>query len=58
MVFGEGGCTFLCHQHVTNVLVFCDNNELVKNTTIPPESMLAKKRNAISYYLQQRLMSG
>ena len=28
--------------------VFCDNNGVVKNTTIP-ESMLAKKHNAINY---------
>jgi hypothetical protein len=27
--------------------VFCDNNDVVKNTTIP-ESMLAKKHNAIN----------
>ena len=29
--------------------VFCDNNGVVKNTTIP-ESMLAKKHNAINYH--------
>ncbi len=29
--------------------VFCDNNGVVMNTTIP-ESMLAKKRNAIDYH--------
>ena len=29
--------------------VFCDNNGVMKNTTIP-ESMLAKKRNAIDYH--------
>ena len=29
--------------------VFCDNNSVVKNTTIP-ESMLAKKHNAINYH--------
>ena len=29
--------------------VFCDNNGIVKNTTIP-ESMLAKKHNAINYH--------
>jgi hypothetical protein len=28
---------------------FCDNNGVVKNTTIP-ESMLAKKHNAINYH--------
>ena len=31
------------------VNVFCDNNGVVKNTTIP-ESMLAKKHNAINYH--------
>ncbi|KAI2500467.1 Reverse transcriptase (RNA-dependent DNA polymerase) [Fragilaria crotonensis] len=30
--------------------VFCDNNGVVKNTTIP-ESMLAKKHNAINYHV-------
>ena len=30
--------------------VFCDNNGVVKNTTIP-ESMLAKKRNTINYHV-------
>ena len=29
--------------------MFCDNNGVVKNTTIP-ESMLAKKHNAINYH--------
>ena len=29
--------------------VFCDNNGVVKNTTIP-ESMLVKKHNAINYH--------
>jgi hypothetical protein len=29
--------------------VFCDNNGVVKNTTIP-ESILAKKQNAINYH--------
>ncbi len=29
---------------------FCDNNGIVKNTTIP-ESMLAKKHNAINYHV-------
>jgi hypothetical protein len=29
--------------------IFCDNNGVVKNTTIP-ESMLAKKHNAINYH--------
>ena len=29
--------------------VFCDNNGVVKNTTIPA-SMLAKKHNAINYH--------
>jgi hypothetical protein len=29
--------------------VFCDNNGVVKNTTVP-ESMLAKKHNAINYH--------
>ena len=29
--------------------VFCDNNGVVKNTTIP-ESVLAKKHNAINYH--------
>ena len=29
--------------------VFCDNNGVVMNTTIP-ESMLAKKHNAINYH--------
>jgi hypothetical protein len=31
------------------VNMFCDNNGVVKNTTIP-ESMLAKKHNAINYH--------
>jgi hypothetical protein len=30
--------------------VFCDNNGVVKNTTFP-ESMLAKKHNAINYHV-------
>jgi hypothetical protein len=30
--------------------VFCDNNGVVKNTTIP-ESMLAKKQHAINYHV-------
>jgi hypothetical protein len=30
--------------------VFCDNNGVVKNTTTP-ESMLAKKHNAINYHV-------
>ncbi len=30
--------------------VFCDNNGVVKNTTIP-ESMLSKKYNAINYHV-------
>ncbi len=30
--------------------VFCDNNGDVKNTTIVPESMLAKMHNAINYH--------
>ena len=30
--------------------VFCDNNGVVKNTTIP-ESMLAKKHYAINYHV-------
>jgi hypothetical protein len=29
--------------------VFCDNNGVVKNTT-KPESMLAKRHNAINYH--------
>ncbi len=29
--------------------IFCDNNGVVKNTTIP-ESMLAKKHNVINYH--------
>ena len=31
------------------MFVFCDNNGVVKNTTIP-ESMMAKKHNAINYH--------
>ena len=30
-------------------IVFCNNNGVVKNTTIP-ESMLAEKHNAINYH--------
>jgi hypothetical protein len=30
--------------------VFCENNGVVKNTTIP-EAMLAKKHNAINYHV-------
>ena len=36
--------------------VFCENNGVVKNTTIP-ESMLAKKHNAIIYHAVQEAVA-
>jgi hypothetical protein len=36
--------------------VFCDNNGVVKNTTIP-ESMLAKKHNVINYHAVQEAVA-